>query len=78
MKMCEFDTSHSRNPCLIPECQRNDEDPVCIRYIMDYCKEVEDKACSVEIPHLLKGMSGDDLVSLSNVRKRWGENVSDS
>lgn len=76
MKTCQFNTRHDRNPCLLKECQLHEQHPVCLRYIIDYCQEVEDKACAIEIPQLLNKLYGEEFRSIPKAKKWWGEDIS--
>ena len=60
---------------MLKECQDHEESPVCLRYIIDYCREVEDKACVIEIPQLLNKLYGDEFRSIPKAKKWWGEDI---
>ena len=50
---CNFDELNKQSPCHFPTCYEDAESAECIRYILDYCNQWEDRGCVIELPQLL-------------------------
>ena len=52
---CSFDLGNSQSPCYFEACYEDSGHPECIRYILEYCSQWEDRGCVIELPqHLNK------------------------
>ena len=50
---CDFDRENMKSPCYFKQCQIDDNDLKCLRYLLDYCGEFQDRGCIIQLPHLL-------------------------
>ena len=72
-----FNMNDIRNPCLLRECEEDETDPICVRYMIDYCHEVEDKGCANQLPQVLSRKTQLYLEDIQSAEKRWGQGDDD-
>ena len=64
---CDFDRENLKSPCYFKQCQMDEEDLKCIRYILDYCGKFEDRGCVIQLPHLLNKLAKIDYKTLKSM-----------
>ena len=50
---CDFDFTNKKSPCHFSECWEDDNTNRCIRYILDYCLNYDDRGCVDQLPQLM-------------------------
>eukprot|EP00118_Oscarella_pearsei_P022414 m.259332 g.259332 ORF g.259332 m.259332 type:complete len:131 (+) comp40416_c0_seq6:1689-2081(+) len=73
LRGCMFNVSNSVSPCFLWECKKDEDDPVCVRYILDYCHEVEDKGCAIELPQVMTKKTALYIYDVQTTARRWGQ-----
>lgn len=64
---CNFDGSNKQSPCNFGLCLENPESSECIRYILDYCNQWEDRGCIIELPQLLNKVGMETMKQITDI-----------
>ena len=61
---CNYDRSNPHSPCHYDVCIKEDENPKCIRYMLDYCAAYHDRGCVIQLPQLLNKRRQDEYQTI--------------
>eukprot|EP00112_Aurelia_sp_Birch-Aquarium-sp1_P010423 Seg2224.2 transcript_id=Seg2224.2/GoldUCD/mRNA.D3Y31 product="Lysine-specific demethylase 8" protein_id=Seg2224.2/GoldUCD/D3Y31 len=62
---CAFDKKNKKSPCHFRKCE-DEDDLVCVKYILEYCGQYEDRGCVVNKPQLLNKRGQEEMVQMSS------------
>ncbi|CAH1261579.1 KDM8 [Branchiostoma lanceolatum] len=68
---CVFDSENPKCPCFYDPCLEDDATPPCVRYILDYCLDYEDRGCVIELPQLLNKLYKPDFEKLAQIKSGY-------
>ena len=69
---CDFDRENLKSPCYYKPCQKDDTDPKCLRFILDYCVVFEDCGCVIHLPLLLNKLGKYEYEDIKNMETDFG------
>ena len=64
---CDFDRENMKSPCYFKPCQKDDNHFKCLRYLLDYCGEFQDRGCVIQLPHLLNKLDRSEYKELKSM-----------
>ena len=68
---CNFDGLNKQSPCHFPTCYEDAESTECIRYILDYCNQWEDRGCIIELPQLLNKVDKERMEEITTMKSPY-------
>ena len=68
---CNFDELNKQSPCHFPTCYEDAESAECIRYILDYCNQWEDRGCVIELPQLLNKVDEHRMEEITTMKSPY-------
>lgn len=68
---CNFDGLNKQSPCHFSTCYGDPESSECIRYILEYCNQWEDRGCVIELPQLLNKVDMYKMKEITNMESPY-------